>query len=55
MQESKSVRIRKDTERKLKRFIKASKKKVFKLHFASDAIEDKIISESQEKQTNESR
>lgn len=45
MQQSKSVRIRKETEKKLRKFIKSSKKKVYKLHFASDAIEEKISSE----------
>lgn len=52
MQESKSVRIRKETEKKLRKFIRASKKKVYKLHFASDAIEEKIHWEEVQRQNN---
>jgi len=43
--QSKSVRIRKDTEKRLRKFIRQSKKKVYKMHFMSDAIDEKILLE----------
>jgi hypothetical protein len=43
--QSKSVRIRKDTEKRLRKFIRQSKNKVYKMHFMSDAIEEKILLE----------
>jgi len=52
-QESKSIRVRTTTEKRLVRFIKKSKKKVYKLHFASDAIEKEI--DEQEKQKQQSK
>lgn len=45
--ESKSIRVRKETEKSLRRLISNSKKKIYKLHFASDAIEEKIARESE--------
>jgi hypothetical protein len=49
MNNSKSIRITNEAERKLKSFIRKSPRKVYKIQFASDAVIEKINAESQPK------
>lgn len=46
MQKSKSIRVTNKVEKELRKFIKTSPKKVYKIQFASEAIQDKIILET---------